>query len=202
MDKLLIATNNQGKVHEFKSLLRGLAVELVAPGDLHLNLKVVEYGLTYRKNAEIKAVAYSRASGLPVLADDSGLEIDALQQGPGINSARYAGLMATDREKVDLLLRNLKNIPWEKRTARFRCALALAAPRSSVCPNGEVRFFEGECEGLIAPEPVGDKGFGYDPIFYFPEYGLTMAQLPEETKNRVSHRARAVQALRRYLGEP
>ncbi|MBC7260391.1 MAG: hypothetical protein H5T63_00130, partial [Chloroflexi bacterium] len=121
--------------------------------------------------------------------DDSGLEVDALGGAPGIRSARYAGHDTDDASRYQLLLQELDGVPWEKRTARFRCVLVLATP------DGEVYSTEGVCEGLVAFEPRGDHGFGYDPVFFLPEYGQTMAQLPPEVKNRISHRARAVQKM-------
>jgi XTP/dITP diphosphohydrolase len=194
MKKLLIATNNQGKIQEFQALLKGIPYELVTPSQLKLKLEVEESGETYRANAQLKALAFCRASGLLTLADDSGLEVDALDGEPGIRSARYAGHSATDMNKVDYLLSKLKAVPQEKRTARFRCVIALASP------DGRVEFCEGTCEGLIAFEPRGKEGFGYDPVFLFPELGKTMAELPEEVKNRLSHRGRATQEAVKILG--
>jgi len=183
--KLLLATSNRGKLLEFQHLFPGSHFELVTPADLKLDLDVAESGTTYAENARLKALAFAIASGLVTLADDSGLEVDVLGGEPGIQSARYAGEGAGDRDRVAKLLSRLQDMPWEKRTAHFRCVIAVAAP------NGRVDFAEGSCGGIIASEPKGASGFGYDPVFYFPEYGKTMAELPMELKNRVSHRGKA-----------
>ena len=195
MTTLLIATYNAGKMREFRLLLAPLAVELCFPPDLGLQIEVAEDGMTYADNACKKARAYAQASGLPTLADDSGLEVDVLDGAPGIRSARYRP--GSDADRIAALLAHLRDVPWERRTARFRCVVAVATP------GGELYTAEGVCEGQIAFEPMGEGGFGYDPIFYLPEHGCTMAQLPETEKNRISHRARAVTAaiplLRRLL---
>jgi XTP/dITP diphosphohydrolase len=185
MDRLLIATNNKGKVREFQDLLTGIPFQLVTPGDLNLNLEVEESGDTYEANARLKALAFGRASGLLTLADDSGLEVDALNGAPGIHSARYAGPAAKDGNKIEYLLSKLVGVPMEKRTARFRCVIAIATPA------GAVRYCSGACEGLITLIPRGAAGFGYDPVFLFPDLSKTMAELPEEVKNQLSHRGRA-----------
>lgn len=186
--KLLVATHNAGKIEEYRSLLAALPVDLVFPTELGLNVPVVESGDSFEANALIKAKAYAQASGLLTLADDSGLEVDALGGAPGVRTARYAGPGASDEERYQLLLRNLAGVPWEERTARFRCVIAI------VTPDGQTYTAEGRCEGIIAFAPKGEHGFGYDPVFYMPEYGRTMAELEPVLKNRVSHRARAVQA--------
>lgn len=173
---------------EFQHLFLGSRFELVTPADLNLDLEVAENGITYAENAQLKALAFALASGLVTLADDSGLEVDALGGEPGVHSARYAGKDAGDRDRIAKILSKLHNVPWEKRTAHFRCVLAVAAP------NGRVDFAEGSCDGIITFEPKGASGFGYDPVFYFPEYGKTMAELPVELKNRISHRGRAAVA--------
>ena len=195
MQKLLIATSNAGKAREFKSLLAGLPFRLVTLSDEGIDLVVEEPGETYAENATGKAVAYSRASGLLTLADDSGLEIDALGGRPGVRSARYAGTGASFAEKIDRLLGELQDVPAERRTARFRCAIAIAEP------GGRVHLVEGTCDGLIAQEPrrVGQRGFGFDPIFYLPDYRQTMAEIPPAVKNRISHRARAAAKARPLL---
>ncbi len=194
--KLLLATNNAGKVKEFRSLLQGIPFELVTPQDLGIKTEVAETGATYEENARLKACALSKESDLLTLADDSGLEVDALNGEPGVMSARYAGKNASDTDRVKYLLSKIKDVPKEKRTARFRCIIAIAQP------DGPVEFCEGECKGLIAFEPCGKNGFGYDPIFCFPKYGKTMAQLPIEIKNRISHRGRAAQKARLILNKP
>jgi len=193
MPRLLLATNNKGKLRELRAILADLPVEIVIPADLGLVLDVREDGLTYAENAARKAAAFQRASGLVCIADDSGLEVDALDGAPGLHSARYSSRpCASDSDRRALLLRNLQGMsrPW---TARFRATVALAGPA------GGVEWAEGECPGEIIPEERGKGGFGYDPIFLLPELGLTMAELPEATKNRLSHRARAVQAARPIL---
>ena len=193
MVKLLIATHNPGKVREYEELLAGLPLELTYPAQEGLDIEVAETGESFAENARLKAAAYARASGLLTLADDSGLEVDALGGEPGIRSARYAGKGASDEDRYRLLLEKLREVPWEERTARFRCVIAVATPED------QIRTAEGTCEGIIAFAPKGEHGFGYDPVFYFQEYGMTMAELPPETKNRISHRARAAQWAREIL---
>jgi XTP/dITP diphosphohydrolase len=183
---LLIATQNPGKVREFRLLLGAFKAKLCFPFDLGLQIEVPEDGETYADNARQKALTYGYASGLITLADDSGLEVDALDGAPGIRSARYAG--GNDDDRVSALLAQLHDIAWEQRTARFRCVIVVATTTE------ELYTAEGTCQGLIAFEPAGQGGFGYDPIFYLPDYGCTMAQLPQADKNRISHRARAVES--------
>lgn len=188
MTKLLIASTNRGKLREFQEILSGEPYDLFLPADLGFALTVEETGMTYRENAALKARAFAQASGLITLSDDSGLEVQALGGAPGLHSARYAPQPgATDADRRAYLLENLrgKPRPW---LARFVCTVAIATPQ------GEIFFTEGECPGEIIPEERGTHGFGYDPIFYFPERGMTMAELPPEEKNRISHRARAVRA--------
>lgn len=198
MARLLLATNNQGKRREISALLADLELELVLPGELGLNLQVEETGSTYAENAAKKALAFAKASGLPALGDDSGLEVDALDGGPGLYSARYSPMPnATDADRRLYLLEKLqgKPRPW---TARFRCVVALAFPGPDGGP-GQVQFAEGVCEGEIIPEERGTGGFGYDPIFFIPEAGRTMAELSMDEKNQLSHRARAIRAARPLL---
>jgi XTP/dITP diphosphohydrolase len=185
MPKLLLATNNKGKVREYKHMLKDLPFELVSLAELGINTEVDEVGESLEENARLKATVLSRESQLLTLADDSGLEVDVLGGEPGRLSARYAGEGASDRDRVSYLLSRLKDVPPEKRAARFRCVIAIAQP------DGEVELCSGECQGVIALEPRGKGGFGYDPIFYLPELGKTMAELSLEEKNRVSHRGRA-----------
>ena len=191
--KLLLATNNTGKIKEFRSLLQGIPFELVTPKEIGIVMDVDETGATYRENARLKACALATQSGLLTLADDSGIEIDALNGAPGVLSARYAGENASDAERVNFLLSKLKDVPQEKRTARFYCVIAIAHP------DGKVEYCDGECKGTIAFEPSGASGFGYDPVFYLPEFGKAMAELTAEIKNRVSHRARAAQKAKMLL---
>ncbi len=185
LPRLLVATHNPGKMREYQELLSPLEAEICFPGDVGLHLDVREDGTTYAQNACKKATSYACATGLLTIADDSGLEVDALEGVPGIHSARY--VPGSDVDRVQALLADLRGCAPDERTARFRCVLAM------VSSDGELHEAEGVCEGIIASEPVGAGGFGYDPIFYLPEYGRTMAQLSRETKNRISHRARAVQ---------
>ncbi|MBA7560940.1 MAG: XTP/dITP diphosphatase [Dehalococcoidia bacterium] len=184
-DRLLLATNNRGKARELEELLWELPVELVLPGELGITAEVEEVGGSLEENARLKATVLAKESRLLALADDSGLEVDALGGEPGPLSARYAGEGASDKDRVDYLLAKLKRVPREKRTARFRCVIAIATP------EGEVELCSGECQGFITFEPRGEKGFGYDPVFYFPGLDKTMAELPLEIKNKVSHRGAA-----------
>jgi XTP/dITP diphosphohydrolase len=195
MPKLLLATNNKGKAREYKSLLQGIPFELVTPAELGISTEVAEVGRSFEENARLKATTLAAESRLLALADDSGLEVDALGGEPGTLSARYAGEGASDRDRVSYLLTKLEGVPREKRTARFRCVIAIATP------EGEVELCSGECDGIIAFEPRGNRGFGYDPIFYLPELGKTMAELPPELKNKVSHRGRAAAKARELLKE-
>jgi XTP/dITP diphosphohydrolase len=195
MSKLLLATNNQGKVHELESLLEGIPFEIVTPARIGLKLEVAETGSTYEENARLKATAFARASGLLTLADDSGLEVDALNGEPGIRSSRYAGEGASDADRVQFLLNKLKDVPDEKRTAHFRCVIAIA------WPDGRVEFCSGQCDGIITSTPSGSGGFGYDPVFYFPALRKTMAELPTDVKNRISHRAAAAREARKILAQ-
>lgn len=189
---MLLGTNNPGKIREFQMLFQGLPWRLVTPEEAGVFMKVEETGNSYEENARAKALAYARASRLVALADDSGLEVDALDGLPGINSARFAG-KSTDKERVEHLLSLLEDIPPQRRTARFVCVIAIATPQ------GRVETVRGECYGTIATEPRGEGGFGYDPVFYFPDLGKTLAELPLDVKNRVSHRGRAAREAYRVL---
>ena len=184
---LLLATNNAGKLRELRQLLSELSdVQLLSPQEIGLELEVRETGSTYAENASLKAAAFAKRSGLIVIADDSGLEVDALGGAPGIRSARYSPLPgATDSDRRALLLENLGGHPrpW---TARFRAWVAIAVPGEAI------RQVEGICEGEIIPEERGDNGFGYDPIFWIPLKGRTMAELTDDEKNAISHRGNAV----------
>lgn len=235
--KLLIATRNPGKLREYRGLLLGIPFQLVSLDDLGITEDVEETGLTFHENAQLKTTSYAALGGLPTLADDSGLEVDALGGEPGIYSARYGGDPdASDQDRVRLLLRNLEGVPWERRTARFRCVIAIATspqsdpyqgkdkrgvtgwqkspqppflkggPSQSLVqnpqPRGDLTYVVGSVAGMIQYEPMGDEGFGYDPVFYLPSYGRTIAQLPLEEKNRISHRSdaarKAVAVLKGY----
>jgi XTP/dITP diphosphohydrolase len=193
MPKLLLATSNPGKIREYRFLLDGLGYGITTLTEEGITKIVTESGNNYEQNARLKAITYAKLSQFTALADDSGLEVDALNGEPGIKSARFAGEAATDEEKVSLLLDKLNGIPWEKRTARFKCVIAIAIP------GGRVELCHGECNGMIAFEAKGEKGFGYDPIFFLPDIGKTMAELPFDMKNQISHRARASQKARQVL---
>jgi XTP/dITP diphosphohydrolase len=198
MRKLLIATNNPGKLVEFQALLAGLDLELVTPARLGLHLEVEENGQTYAENAAAKALAFAEASKLVSLADDSGLEVEALGGEPGIRSHRFAPQPgASDSDRRAYLLARLAGHPRPWR-GRFFCTVAVAVPEAGQ-GKSIVRFAEGACPGEIIPEERGENGFGYDPIFLIPELNRTMAELNMEEKNRLSHRARAVMAARPAL---
>jgi len=189
--RLLIATNNAGKVEELRELLADVNMQSVTPREIGLSLEVEEDGHTYAENASKKARAFAQASGLLSLADDSGLEVDALNGAPGLYSARYSPRPgATDADRRQFLLQNLRTAqtppPW---AARFHATLVIALP------SGRVEIAEGFCAGEIILEERGRGGFGYDPIFLLPQLGLTMAELDREQKNRLSHRGRAVQEI-------
>ena len=183
--RLLIATHNTGKLREYAEILADLPVSLTYLRDEGITDSVSEDGDTYLENARRKALVYAAASGLLTLADDSGLEVDALGGRPGVHTAPYAGPQADDEERYRLLLRELEGVEWEKRTARFRCVVCIASR------EGQTFVAEGVREGYVAHEPAGAGGFGYDPVFYLPECERTMAELPLRVKNRISHRARA-----------
>jgi len=193
--KLLLATNNPGKAAEYRQLLADCGWELVTPGELGLSLPAEETGDTYEENAKMKALEAAHLSGLHSLADDSGLEVDALAGEPGPQAARFGGEGATYQEKMSLLLERLKGVPPLERGCRFICVIAIADP------EGGARLCRGACMGLVAEAPQGEGGFGYDPIFYLREQGLTMAQLSAEEKNAISHRGRAAQIARQILKE-
>ena len=185
MVKLLLATNNPGKVLEYKSLFQDLPYEVVTLAEQGITVEVEEVGDTLEENARLKAVTLATESKLPTLADDSGLEVDALGGEPGPLSHRYAGEGASDKDRVNYLLSRLDGIPWAERKARFRCVIAIGTPA------GIIELCSGECYGLINFEPRGKYGFGYEPVFYFPELNKTMAELPLKIKNQVSHRGQA-----------
>ncbi len=184
--KLLLATNNQAKVGEYRRLLRNLPYRLITLAEQGITTIVDEVGESFEENARLKATLLSAESQLLTLADDSGLEVDALGGEPGRLSARYAGENASDEDNVSYLLSRLEDVPWEKRSARFRCVIAIATP------DGKVEFCSGQCPGFITFEPRGEQGFGYDPVFYLPELDKTMAELAPEIKNKISHRGLAV----------
>jgi XTP/dITP diphosphohydrolase len=195
MKKLLLATNNAGKIKELRALLQGMKAEILTPNELGLELDVMESGDTYLENATKKAIAFAKASGMLSLADDSGLEVAALDGAPGIYSARYSPKKgASDKDRREYLLEQLqsKPRPW---MARFHCTVVLASP------SGETLSSDGECRGEIIPQERGIGGFGYDPIFLVNGTGRTMAELGMAEKNRLSHRARAIQSIWPFLVE-
>lgn len=191
--KLLIATNNSGKLAEYRELLAGLPVELLSLAQADIVSEVEETGSTFEENADLKATTYARMAGMLTLADDSGLEVDALNGEPGVRSARYAGPGVSDEDRLEYLLDKLRDVPTPQRWARFRCVIAIAAPER------EARLCIGVCEGVITYAAMGSNGFGYDPIFLIPELGQTMAEIPLALKNRLSHRAHAAAAARAVL---
>ncbi len=200
LPRLVVATNNPGKLREFQQLLDGCGFELVTPAGLGFEFAPEETGTTFEENAKIKAVEAARTCRLPALADDSGLEVDALGGRPGVVSARYAGdgrtdPSLTDEQRVDVVLFEMAGVPEERRAARFRCVIAVATP------DGAVRTVEGVFEGRLGAEPRGSNGFGYDPIFIVPELGVTSAELAPERKNAISHRGKAARAARELLKE-
>jgi XTP/dITP diphosphohydrolase len=184
--RVLVATHNRGKVRELSDMLGDLDLDWLSLDDAGITHEVEETGRTFEENAVLKAMAYAAAGGLLTLADDSGLEVDALGGRPGVLTARYGGPGLTFPERWQLLLDELQDVPWERRTARFRCTLALAGPQ------GLITTSSGVCDGVIAWEPAGSGGFGYDPIFFLPEWGTTMAGLDAANKHRISHRGRAI----------
>lgn len=191
--RLLLATGNLHKQREISQILAGLDLEVVIPADLDLPPLPPEGADDYAANARAKALTWATASGLPTLGDDSGLEVEALDGAPGVRSARYGGEGAGFEEKINKLLAALQGVPEAGRTARFVCEAALAFP------DGRVVSSRGVCIGRIHHQPLGGEGFGYDPIFWLPERGLTMAQLPAQVKNQISHRARALAGLKEAL---
>lgn len=192
--KLLVASANQGKIREIKNYLENLNninLEIIGLDEFPGLPEVEEDGDSFRANALKKARARAEQTGLLTLAEDSGLSVDYLGGEPGIYSARYAGEGATDEENNQKLLEKLKNVPEEKRKASFICVMALVDPDS-----GEEIVVEGRCDGIIQLSPKGENGFGYDPIFYLPEFRKTMAEIPLELKNQISHRAAALQKMK------
>lgn len=206
--KLVIATRNRGKLREFRRLFDGLPYKLVGLEDIGIGTDVEETGSTFEENAILKALAYGAMSGELTLADDSGLEVDALGGDPGVQSARYSGL--GDEANNALLLKNLRGVAAKDRAARYRVVLALVDPRipgasrpsaATGQPASGPLTEQGVCEGVIADAPAGDNGFGYDPLFYVSSYGRTMAQLTAEEKDSISHRGMAARAMASVLVE-
>ncbi|HML78183.1 XTP/dITP diphosphatase [Geobacter sulfurreducens] len=194
MTRLVVATRNKGKLREIAAILDGLPFTLLSLDDFPGFPEVEEDGETFEENALKKASAAANVTGLPALADDSGLVVDALGGRPGVYSARYSGETASDEANNAKLLRELASVSYEERTAAFRCAIALCSP------EGKRYTFSGELQGVILDSPRGTEGFGYDPLFFVSEKGATMAELPLEVKNVISHRGRALALLKDHLG--
>ena len=184
--KVILASKNPHKLTELSAILSQHGFEIALESEYGLDIDVDETGTTFEENSLLKAEAVMKASGLPVLADDSGLMVDALDGAPGVYSARY-GHKSSDGERTAFLLENMKDVPDEKRTAKFVCVI------TCLWPDGRKIVARGECPGVITREVHGENGFGYDPVFYLPELGMTYAELPSEQKNAMSHRARALQ---------
>lgn len=191
MTQLLIATHNQGKLREYAQIFAGLDLELHTLADLGISTEIEETGTTFAENARLKTEGYMQLSGLPTLADDSGLEVAALNGAPGVYSARYGGVKGA--AQLEYLLKQLEGVPFHARLARFVCVIALARPA------GELELVEGTLPGVIEFEPRGTGGFGYDPLFYVLDENMTLAEMPAERKNAISHRAVAARAAREVL---
>lgn len=193
MDKIVFATNNEGKVKEIKEILKDFPIEVVSMKEMGITADIEENGATFEENSFIKARALVKLTGLPALADDSGLEVDYLNGEPGIYSARYLGRDTDYDYKNNYIIDKLSGAKGEERSARFVCVISL------VLPDGREFVERGVVEGLIGYEQKGENGFGYDPIFYLPEYGKTSAELPPEEKNRISHRGKALTAMKKLI---
>ena len=200
--KIIFATGNQDKMREIREILGGLNMEIISMKEAGINMEIEENGATFTENARIKAKAVAqelqdsnRQEGVIVLADDSGLEVDYLNKEPGIYSARYLGKDTSYTVKNTKIIERLQGVPDEKRTARFVCAIA------AVLPDGTILSVSRSMEGIIAHEILGENGFGYDPIFFLPEYGKTSAELTEREKNEISHRGKALRAMEQMLRE-
>ena len=194
--KVVIASNNANKIREMKAILEPLGWQILSQSEAGCHVDPEENGATFEDNSRIKAQAVMEATGLPAIADDSGVEVDALQGAPGVHSARYGGAACPDDKARNLLLlRNMEPVPEGKRTGRFVSVITM------VCPDGTAVSARGELEGEILRQEVGDGGFGYDPLFYIPTEHCTMAQLSPERKNEISHRARALEKFVKKVGE-
>lgn len=195
MKRIVVATTNRGKLREIEEFLAPLGLSVASLAEYPGFPEIEEDGASFEENAVKKAKLTAAFTGEIALADDSGLEVDYLGGAPGVRSARFAGEPKNDAANNAKLLELLAGVPWEKRTARFRCVIAVATP------DGEIATAEGTAEGYILTSPRGSGGFGYDPLFYFPEYGKTFAELPPEVKNQVSHRGRALAKIKEILAE-
>lgn len=193
MRSLLLATTNQHKVEELRTIFADLPWQLLSLNDLHIAMDVEETGTTFQENSELKAHAYAQATGMLVLAEDSGLEIDALNGEPGVYSARFLGAETSYAQRFDYILAHMRDVPPERRTARFHSVITLAEP------SGYLRSVEGVIEGIIADEPRGNNGFGYDPIFFVPAFAMTTAEMSPKQKNSISHRGLAALKARKLL---
>lgn len=193
MDKIVFATTNEGKVKEIKEILKDFPIEVVSMKEMGITADIEENGTTFEENSLIKARALAKLTGLPALADDSGLEVDYLNGEPGIYSARYLGRDTDYDYKNNYIIDKLSGAKGEDRSARFVCVISL------VLPDGREFVERGVVEGLIGYEQKGENGFGYDPIFYLPEYGKTSAELPPEEKNKISHRGKALTAMKKLI---
>ena len=193
MDKIVFATTNEGKVKEIKEILAGIPIEVVSMKEMNITADIEENGATFEENSLIKAREVSKLTGLPAMADDSGLEVDYLNGEPGIYSARYLGRDTDYNYKNNYIIEKLKNAKDEERSARFVCVISL------VLPDGREFIKKGVMEGRIAYEIKGENGFGYDPVFYLPEYGMTSAELSGEEKNKISHRGKALGAMKELI---
>lgn len=195
MKQIIIATQNKGKAKDFEVLFGPLGYEILTLQDIDKELDIEETGVTFEENAILKAEGVAQILGKPVIADDSGLEIDALNGEPGVYSARYAGGEKSDEANIDKVLEKLSGVPSAQRTARFRCVLAVAVP------GMETKTFSGSCEGMILESRQGTNGFGYDPIFFVPGKGRSMAELAPEEKGAISHRGNALRELQQNMPE-
>ena len=193
MDKIVFATTNEGKVKEIKEILAGFPIEVVSMKEMNITADIEENGATFEENSLIKAREVSKLTGLPAMADDSGLEVDYLNGEPGIYSARYLGRDTDYNYKNNYIIEKLENAKDEERSARFVCVISI------VLPDGREFIKKGVLEGRIAYEIKGENGFGYDPVFYLPEYGMTSAELSGEEKNKISHRGKALGAMKELI---
>ena len=191
--KVILASNNKNKIREMAQILEPFGMEVISQRDAGADFEVEENGTTFRENAEIKAAAVFERLNAPVIADDSGLMVDALGGAPGVYSHRYAGENATDKDRCEKLLSELAGVPEEKRTARFICEICF------IDEKGEKHFFTGKCEGIIGTEGKGENGFGYDPVFYVG--GVSLAEMTDDEKNSISHRGEALRLMKKYLEE-
>ena len=208
---LVIATGNKGKLREYQKLLSELPFNIVSLDDVGISLEVEETGNTFSDNAWLKALTYSKLTGMLTLSDDSGLEVDALQGQPGVHSARYGGeSLTSDEERVSLLLKNIESVKWAERTARFKCVIAIAETQKAQFERAEyanqgssearpIASVVGSISGMIQYEPQGEGGFGYDPVFYLPSIKQTMAEMTLEYKNLISHRSDATRKVIQVL---